>query len=186
MSQSHNGKGSDRRGQSAPAPGSFEAQMLALMPSLRRYSRSLSRHDADGEDLFQDCIEKALLNRHQWRGGGLKAWAYAIMTNLYRNRHRSEKRHPSESLDGHEEDAGSTETQGDTLENDRLHHALAGLAPEARAVLMLVTVEGYSYQEVADTMHIPIGTVMSRLSRTRETLRAQLAADNIIPLRRPK
>jgi RNA polymerase sigma-70 factor (ECF subfamily) len=186
MLQSHKGNGNERRGHFAPANGSFEAQMLALMPVLRRYSRSLSHCDADGEDLFQDCIEKALVNRHQWRGGGLKAWAYAIMTNLYRNRHRSEKRHPSESLDGHEEDIGLPDALGDTLENDRLHSALAQLAPDARAVLMLVTVEGHSYQEVADMMHIPIGTVMSRLSRAREALRTRLAADNIIPLRRPK
>jgi RNA polymerase sigma-70 factor (ECF subfamily) len=185
MSRSHKGNGTIRRGNTSPAPGSFEAQMLAVMPSLRRYSRSLSRSDADGEDLLQDCVEKALVNRHQWRGGGLKAWAHAIMTNLYRNRHRSEKRHPSESLEGHD-DIAMTEVASDTLENDRLHGALALLTPDARAVLMLVTVEGYSYQEVAEMMGIPLGTVMSRLSRARETLRTRLAADNIIPLRRPK
>lgn len=185
MSQSHKGTDDERRGGNNPAPGSFEAQMLALMPALRRYSRSLSRSDADGEDLLQDCVEKALTSRHQWRGNGLKSWAYAIMTNLYRNRHRAEKRHPSESLEGHD-DLSQPDVLGDTLENDRLHGALALLPAEARAVLMLVTVEGYSYQEVADMMGIPIGTVMSRLSRARETLRTRLLADNIIPLRRPK
>ena len=185
MSQSHNGNGTDRRGQFAPAPGSFESEMLALIPMLRRYSRSLSRSDADGEDLLQDCVEKALANRRQWRGTGLKSWAYTIMTNLYRNRHRFEVRHRAESLDDHENISG-TETLSDTLENDRLHGALALLSPEMRAVLMLVTVEGYSYQEAADTMTVPVGTVMSRLSRARETLRRHLEADNIIPMRRPK
>ena len=185
MSQSHKGNGTIRRGDTSPAPGSFETQMLAAMPSLRRYSRSLSRSDADGEDLLQDCVEKALVNHHQWRGGGLKAWAYAIMTNLYRNRYRSEKRHPSESLEGHDNIA-MPEATDDTLENDRLHGALALLTPDARAVLMLVTVEGYSYRQVAEMMDIPLGTVMSRLSRARETLRMRLAKDNIIPLRRPK
>lgn len=175
----------EKRGNHSPAAGSFETEMLALMPMLRRYSRSLSRTDADGEDLLQDCVEKALANKRQWRGTGLKSWAYTIMTNLYRNRHRAEKRHPSESLDGHESIAGA-ETLSDTLENDRLHGALALLSPDMRAVLMLVTVEGYSYQEAAETLAIPLGTVMSRLSRARETLRQHLAADNIIPLRRPR
>ena len=175
----------EKRGNHSPAAGSFETEMLALMPMLRRYSRSLSRSDADGEDLLQDCVEKALANKRQWRGTGLKSWAYTIMTNLYRNRHRAEKRHPSESLDGHESIAGA-ETLSDTLENDRLHGALALLSPDMRTVLMLVTVEGYSYQEAAETLAIPLGTVMSRLSRARETLRQHLAADNIIPLRRPR
>jgi len=175
----------EKRGNHSPAAGSFETEMLALMPMLRRYSRSLSRSDADGEDLLQDCVEKALANKRQWRGTGFKSWAYTIMTNLYRNRHRAEKRHPSESLEGHESIAGA-ETLSDTLENDRLHGALALLSPDMRAVLMLVTVEGYSYQEAAETLAIPLGTVMSRLSRARETLRQHLAADNIIPLRRPR
>lgn len=175
----------EKRGNHSPAVGSFETEMLALIPMLRRYSRSLSRSDADGEDLLQDCVEKALANQRQWRGTGLKSWTYTIMTNLYRNRHRAEKRHPSESLDGHETIAGA-ETLSDTLENDRLHGALALLSPDMRAVLMLVTVEGYSYQEAAETLSIPLGTVMSRLSRARETLRQHLAADNIIPLRRPR
>ncbi len=164
----------EKRGSHSPAAGSFEAEMLALMPMLRRYSRSLSRSDADGEDLLQDCVEKALTNKRQWRGTGLKSWAYTIMTNLYRNRHRAEKRHPSESLDGHESIAGA-ETLSDTLENDRLHGALALLSPDMRAVLMLVTVEGYSYQEAAETLSIPLGTVMSRLSYARKLLKEELA-----------
>ena len=175
----------EKRGSHSPATGSFETEMLALIPMLRRYSRSLSRSDADGEDLLQDCVEKALANKRQWRGTGLKTWTYTIMTNLYRNRHRAEKRHPSESLDGHETIA-IPDTLSDTLENDRLHRALALLSPDMRAVLMLVTVEGYSYQEAAETLAIPLGTVMSRLSRARETLRQHLAEDNIIPLRRPR
>ncbi|KEY50775.1 RNA polymerase sigma 70 [Agrobacterium tumefaciens] len=185
MPQNPDGMNGEKRGSHSPATGSFETEMLALIPMLRRYSRSLSRSDADGEDLLQDCVEKALANKRQWRGTGLKTWAYTIMTNLYRNRHRAEKRHPSESLDGHETIA-IPDTLSDTLENDRLHRALALLSPDMRAVLMLVTVEGYSYQEAAETLAIPLGTVMSRLSRARETLRQHLAEDNIIPLRRPR
>ena len=67
------------------APDSFEAEVLALLPSLRRYSRSLARSDADGEDLLQDCVEKVLVRRGQWRGLNLRGWVLTIMTNLYRN-----------------------------------------------------------------------------------------------------
>lgn len=186
MSQSHDGvNNNERREQQAPADNSFESQMLALIPSLRRYSRSLSRSDSDGEDLLQDCVEHALSKKQQWHGSQLKAWAYAIMTNISRNRYRSEKRHPSENIDAYE-NVILAESASDTLENKRLHDALAQLNPDLRAVLMLVTVEGHSYQEVANLMNIPLGTVMSRLSRARETVRIHLSGDNIIPLRRPK
>ncbi len=80
MPQNHDGMNGKTRGSLSPAAGSFEAEMLALIPMLRRYSRSLSRSDADGEDLLQDCVEKALTNKRQWHGTALKSWAYAIMT----------------------------------------------------------------------------------------------------------
>lgn len=185
MSQSPDGIGDDRRGNASPATETFETQILALIPSLRRFSRSLSRSDADGEDLLQDCVEKALVHRHSWRGGHLRAWACTIMTNLYRNRQRDRMRHPAESLEGHE-DIRMPDAIPDTLENDRLHSALDGLPPDARAVLMLVTVEGYTYAEVAEILQIPAGTVMSRLSRARDALRARLTAENVVPIRRPR
>lgn len=170
---------------SSPGPGRFETEILALLPQLRRYSRSLTRSDTEGEDLLQDCVEKAFANRRNWRGLNLKAWAYTIMTNLHRNRHRARTRHPHVDID---EATGlaAQETQGDPLERDRLAAALDGLAQDYRAVLMLVVVEGYGYQEVADMLGIPLGTVMSRLSRARAQLRDRLAANNIISLRRPR
>ncbi len=182
-------QGPDDRGRapgySSPGPGHFENDMLALLPVLRRYSRSLARSDAEGEDLLQDCVEKALANRKHWRGVNLKAWTCAIMTNLYRNRHRRNARHPAISID-EAMDLPSVEIQGDPLERDRLTGALNSLAEENRAVLMLVIVEGYGYQEVADMLDLPIGTVMSRLSRARQRLREQLTESNIISLRRPR
>ncbi|GEO86773.1 MULTISPECIES: sigma-70 family RNA polymerase sigma factor [Alphaproteobacteria] len=172
-------------GETAPGYGPFERDVLALLPQLRRYARSLARSDAEGDDLLQDCVEKALTNRRHWRGINLKAWTYAIMTNLYRNRYRHNARHPAVSID---EAAGlpAAEVPSDPLERDRLVAALDSLPEENRAVLMLVTVEGYGYQEVADMLDLPIGTVMSRLSRARQRLRDQLNDSNIISLRRPR
>lgn len=159
--------------------------MLALLPQLRRYSRSLTRSHADSEDLLQDCVEIALTRRKQWRGANLKAWALAIMTNLYRNDRRFTARHPQIDLD-EAEDIVAPATANDPLERDRLKIALDALSAEYRAVLMLVVIEGYSYREVADLLDIPLGTVMSRLSRARERLRETLAQSNIISLRRPR
>ena len=68
MPQNPDGMTGKARGSRSPAAGTFEAEMLALIPMLRRYSRSLSRSDADGEDLLQECVEKALANKRQWRG----------------------------------------------------------------------------------------------------------------------
>ncbi|CAN7350593.1 RNA polymerase sigma factor [Neorhizobium sp. LjRoot104] len=169
----------------APAPLSFEAQILALLPALRRYSRSLTRSDTESEDLLQDCVEKALVSRGQWRGANFKSWTYRIMTNLHLNARRAVARRPSVGIEEAETLAAST-SAGDPLEKNRLVQALETLPKEARAVLMLVVVEGYAYQEVADMLEIPVGTVMSRLSRARQALREKMREENVIPLRRPR
>jgi len=173
--------GSGREGVASP-PLSFDAQILALLPQLRRYSRSLTRSDAESEDLLQDCVEKALVNRAQWRGANIRAWAYRIMTNLHLNARRAIARRPSVGIEEAEGVTANT-LASDPLERNRLVRALDVLPKEARAVLMLVAVEGHSYQEVADLLDIPVGTVMSRLSRARQMLRQALSEENVIHLR---
>jgi RNA polymerase sigma-70 factor (ECF subfamily) len=168
-----------------PAPETFEGQILALLPSLRRYSRSLTRSDADGEDLLQDCVEKVLARRTQWRGLNLRGWMLTVMTNLHRNQRRSAVRGSLVDLDG-AVDLAAPEAPTDPLERSQLETALNGLSEDHRAVLMLVVIEGYTYQEVATALDIPIGTVMSRLSRARQQIGERMKADNIITLRRPK
>lgn len=166
----------------SPAPESFEGQVLALLPSLRRYSRSLTRSDSEGEDLLQDCIEKVLTRRAQWRGLNLRGWVLTIMTNLYRNARRPGPRGMTVDLEAAEQIAAPA----DPLERSRLEDALNSLSEENRAVLMLVVIEGYTYSEVAVALDIPIGTVMSRLSRARQRVAERMKADNVITLRRPK
>jgi len=172
-------------GSPPPGQGPFESGVLALLPALRRYSRSLTRSDAEGEDLLQDCVERALLHRSHWRGGNLKGWIYAIMTNLYRNGQRRSVRRPAISIDD-VPDIAALEPASDPLERDRLLAAINRLPAEYRLVLMLVTVEGYQYDEVAAIVDVPVGTVMSRLSRARQRLRDDLSQSNIIALRRPR
>ncbi|NGO62867.1 RNA polymerase sigma factor [Rhizobium daejeonense] len=189
MQQGPDGRGPDNRdggpGEHAPGPGRFERDMLSLLPALRRYSRSLTRSDTEGEDLFQDCVETALAKRGNWRGINLKGWIYAIMTNLHRNQDRQTRRHPVVELEEASDLPFPAATE-DPLESRRLHAALNGLPDEQRTVLMLIVVEGHAYHEVAEILEIPIGTVMSRLSRARQRLRDVLAEQNIVTLRRPK
>ncbi|WP_435532348.1 RNA polymerase sigma factor [Rhizobium aquaticum] len=175
----HNERGSGDAG----AP-SFERGMLDLMPSLRRYARSLTRSDADGEDLLQDSLERALVKRGQWSGGSLKGWAFSIMTNLYRNETLRAARRRSLPLEEAETIASALPPPGDPLEQRRLAAAIDSLAPDFRAVLMLVVVESMSYREVANLLQIPEGTVMSRLARARAQIARFLDTDNVIPMRR--
>ncbi|PZM13581.1 RNA polymerase sigma factor [Rhizobium tubonense] len=172
-------------GVASPVADPFEAQVLALLPSLRRYSRSLARSDADGEDLLHDCVEKVLARRTQWRGLNLRGWVLTIMTNVYRNGLRKRGGRTFIDIDDAPE-LPSPEASVDPLENARLEAALNSLAEESRAILMLIVVEGYSYQDIATMLDIPIGTVMSRLSRARTRLSDLMNADNVVTLRRPK
>lgn len=180
----HDSRDGGRGGVAFPSL-SFDAQILALLPQLRRYSRSLTRSDVESEDLLQDCVEKALTNRAQWRGANIRSWAYRIMTNLHLNTRRAIARRPSVTIEEAEGIAANT-LASDPLERNRLVQALDVVPKEARAVLMLVAVEGHSYQEVADMLDIPVGTVMSRLSRARQMLRQKLSQENVIHLRSPR
>lgn len=173
----------NRAGVEPPAPQSFEGRLMALMPDLRRYSRSLTRSDIDSEDLLQDSVERVLAARATWSGINLRGWVLTIMTNLHRNGSRRDRRFPPADI-AEAEGLAVPEAAGDPLERARLARALDALTPDHRAVLMLVVIEGYSYAEVADIARIPVGTVMSRLARAREQLGKHLAEDNIIPLRR--
>jgi RNA polymerase sigma-70 factor (ECF subfamily) len=177
------GPDSSRGDAGAPETRTFEGRITALLPDLRRYARSLSASDADGEDLLQDGVERLLTARASWSGTNFRAWAMTILTNLYRNGTRRERRFPSVELD-HAANIAMAPVTGDPLERARLQRALDRLSPDFRATLMLVVVEGHSYAEVAEITKAPIGTVMSRLSRARAELARHLAADNIVPLRR--
>lgn len=146
------------------------------LPRLRRYARALTgdRHAAD--DLVQDTLERGWTKLPLWRRGSrLDAWLLAIMHNVFVNQIRS--RPPAAaSLDDLVVEPATRAVQGDELEVRDLQAALAQLPPEQREVLLLVTLEEYSYAETARLLGVPIGTVMSRLARAREKLRGLLEA----------
>ncbi len=145
--------------------------LLAELPRLRRYARALVGERAAADDLVQDTLERAWSRIAQWRqGSDLRAWLFSIMHNLRVDQLR---RPGLNTLPMEDEDCAvpTRATQSDRLELVDLDTALARLPEEQRAVLLLIAIEEMRYDEVAAALGIPIGTVMSRLSRGRERLR---------------
>lgn len=168
---------------SVPCRWSAMQDMIRLIepsiPALRRYARALLRNRAAADDLVQDCLERAISRWHQRRAGGdTRSWLFAILHNLAVNQLRQAQRRgmhlPIDALDGSARDGAAlarAPVQEDALRHRDLLDALATLPDEQRSVLLLVSVEDLSYAETARVLDIPIGTVMSRLSRARERLR---------------
>jgi len=151
-----------------------EAQRLVeLIPRLRRYARALVGDRAGADDLVQDTLERAWTKLHLYRQGtDLRAWLFTVMHNVHVNRIRATRL--ADPLDDDLPELASRGTQSDALVLRDLDRAIARLPADQRAVLLLVTLEEMSYDEVARTLGIPIGTVMSRLSRAREKLRSMM------------
>lgn len=148
--------------------------LLAELPRLRRYARALVGERAAADDLVQDTLERAWSRAAQWRPGSeLRAWLFGIMHNLRIDQLRQAGL-PTQSLDDEEIDLPVRPTQSDGLELAVLDAALAQLPEEQRQVLLLVALEEMSYEQIATTVGIPLGTVMSRLARGRERLRRLL------------
>jgi RNA polymerase sigma-70 factor (ECF subfamily) len=143
--------------------------IVPYIPNLRRYARALVGDRDGADDLVQDTLERAVRKFHLWRPGDLRAWLFSIMHNVFVNQLKARKIAPSVEID--EEMIAAhmpTVTSTDVMDLDR---ALLRLAPEQREVLLLVALEDMTYADVSHALGIPIGTVMSRLSRGRERLR---------------
>jgi RNA polymerase sigma-70 factor (ECF subfamily) len=145
--------------------------ILAEIPRLRRYARAMLGDRAAADDLVQDTLERAWVRLKQWRAGSdLRAWLFSIMHNLRVDQMRRPTV-PTHSIEEDDFEVPTRPTQTDELEVRDLESALRHLADEQREVLLLVALEEMSYAEIAAALDIPIGTVMSRLSRGRERLR---------------
>ncbi|MCX7168176.1 MAG: sigma-70 family RNA polymerase sigma factor [Rhodocyclales bacterium] len=145
--------------------------ILAEIPRLRRYARAMLGDRAAADDLVQDTLERAWSRLSQWRpGSDMRAWLFGIMHNLRIDQLRR-PRLSTHSIDVDDFDVPTRPTQTDELELRDLESALSRLPDEQRETLLLVALEEMSYAEIASTLGIPVGTVMSRLSRGRERLR---------------
>jgi RNA polymerase sigma-70 factor (ECF subfamily) len=145
----------------------------AEIPRLWRYALALTRNQLEAEDLVQDCLARALSRTHLWEDGtNLRAWLFAILHNQYVNRIRSASRQGQTVVIQEDEPLLTrAATQDKSLELRDLDRALGLIADTHRIVILLVGLEGMSYQTVADLLNIPVGTVRSRLSRGRAELR---------------
>jgi RNA polymerase sigma-70 factor (ECF subfamily) len=149
----------------------FRQGVEASVPALRRYARALARDAEIADDLVQDTLVRALRSEHLFHGGDVRAWLYTIITNLNRNRLRSLARRPTMLAIA---DNDAPDMAGPEAGHRDIERALATLVDEQRTTLLLVVLEGLSYREVADIQGVPIGTVMSRLSRARMQIKDYL------------
>jgi RNA polymerase sigma-70 factor (ECF subfamily) len=156
------------------------ALIEAQIPGLRRFACALLRGDREAaDDLVQDTLERALTHWDLRRSpGNLRGWLYTILYNRFlSNQHRVRRRGPHGALTEEAELPGTDGGQHSALEHRDLLRAFAALPEEQRAVLLLIGVEDLSYQDAARVLGVPVGTVMSRLSRGRERLRRHMHGD---------
>ncbi|MDN3564621.1 RNA polymerase sigma factor [Paeniroseomonas aquatica] len=153
------------------------------IPALRRFAWALLRDTTAADDLVQDCLERAIARWHLRRqDADAKAWLFAILHNLFRMGRRSASRR-GQAMPLDEEGWMVADPTAEHVAEHRLIWrdallALDALAEEQRVVLLLVGVEDFSYEAAAQLTGVPVGTVMSRLSRGRERLRRLIAGDS--------
>ena len=171
-----------------PDPGLPHPDLVAAIPRLRRYARVLTGEAARADDLVQDTLARAWEKRALWQAGtDLRAWLFTVMHNVFVNQRalaRREARNVSLDADGEPGDVWQIAVRPSQQAHVELAEVLqqfGRLPPEQREVLVLAAVEEMKYEEIAAVLDIPVGTVMSRLSRAREKLRR--IASEPIPLK---
>jgi RNA polymerase sigma-70 factor (ECF subfamily) len=167
-----------------PQGGGLAERILAEVPRLRRHAQSLLYSRADAEDLVQDCLEAALTKSGSLQDPErLRGWLFSILNNLFLMRLRAQARRgatlPIEDFADSLSAAVPAEDRGTARD---LARAMGRLSAEHRQILLLIKVEGQSYQEAASALGVPIGTVMSRLARARQRLRALLEGGDLHPV----
>lgn len=150
----------------------FLDQLETCVPALRRYARALTRNADLADDLVQDCLERAISRRGLFRPSGpVRAWLFTILLNLHRNALRaSHRRGEIVDIDSVPEPSTPAPQPGH-IALAEMARAIDTLPLEQKEALLLVTLEGLAYQEAADILRIPLGTLMSRLGRARAALR---------------
>lgn len=154
---------------------SFEADVVERLPQLRRFARALTRDAAWADDLVQDTAERALTHMRSFRpDSNLRAWLLTILRHIYLDQLRARHEVAMDDEHGPWQTLEAPSGQFDSLVLRDVQRMLYRLPFEQREVLLLVSVEELSYQEASSVLGVPIGTVMSRLSRAREHMRSLL------------
>ena len=155
------------------------AEVEPHIPALRRYAYALTRDPATADDLVQDTLERALGRWFLRRpDGDLRAWMFTILHNLFVSQRRQTlRRGPHRTFEEVEHETGIASAQEHAITHRDMLRALASLPEEQQSVLLLIGVEDLSYAEAAGIVGVPVGTIMSRLSRARNRLRRLLNGD---------
>ena len=169
----------------------FEAGVLSQLDSLYRTARRMTSNQQEAEDLVQETMLKAFRFAHTYqRGTNLRAWLFRILNTSAINRYRKQATHPTttslpegedfylynriKDLSGQELNIGAEEEVLAQYLDEDVYQALNDLPPNFRMAVVLADIEGLSYKEIAEALQIPIGTVMSRISRARRQLQKSL------------
>jgi RNA polymerase sigma-70 factor (ECF subfamily) len=146
-------------------------ELISCIPRLRRYARALVGERSAADDLVQDTVERGWSRIAEWRRDGeMRAWLFGIMHNLHVDQLRA-RRLQTTTLDEETLQPAQAVNHSAALELRDMEVALNSLPVEQREILLLVGLEGMTYDQVAGALGLPLGTVMSRLSRGREKLR---------------
>lgn len=164
-----------------PLDERVRAEMVALLPRLRRFARGLAGVADQADDLVQAACERAIARIDQWTPGTrLDSWMFRIVQTIWLDERRAAKVRTgegridaAEAVDPELSVNGARQMEAH-LTYDAVRRVIAKLPEEQRLVIMLVCVEGQTYKEAADSLGIPIGTVMSRLARARASLVREL------------
>lgn len=155
----------------------FHDLMMAALPSLRQQALALTRNRSDADDLVQTAVANALAAKNSFEPGtNFRAWMGSILRNRFLSDCR--RRRPTASIeDAPPASLARSGGQEESLAMKELHHHLARLPAEQRLLLMMISVQGASYEEASAQMGIPVGTLKARVSRTRAQLRSWILGE---------
>ena len=156
----------------------IQAQIIELLPRLRRFARNLTRNPHDADDVVQIAIERALTRLDQWhRDARLDSWMFKIVRNAWIDELRARGRRDKVFLAAEAGDNIGTDSMASQTELLSVQSAMARLPEDQREAVSLVLIEGLPYREAAEVLDVPIGTLTSRLARGRAALQALLGSE---------
>lgn len=156
-------------------PENIQAEIIAMVPRLRRFARTLTRNPHDADDVVQIALERALTRSSQRQSDArLDSWLFKIVRNAWIDEIRARGRREKLFVDEEAGEQVGIDTMAQETDLMSVHAAMARLPEDHRMTVSLVLVEGLSYKEAAEVLDIPVGTLTSRLARARDTLQALL------------
>ncbi|WP_051687214.1 RNA polymerase sigma factor [Microbulbifer sp. HZ11] len=157
----------------------FEQKVCEHIPGLTRYALALCAEKSQAEDLVQDCMERALRKRHLWRPAStLKPWLFRMLYRIYLNQRSSARARKESLVENAGEDVAISSGHEAALDCRDAMSAIQRLPEEQRSALLLIVLENPSYREAADILGVNAGTLRSRVSRARESVR-KACAENV-------